>query len=405
MNFDLSSFNFSNTDLIVNPYPVYEEIRERDPIHHSGMYGGSWVLFSYEDAAALLRDRRLTNNRATLPVLALPEHQRAEFDDFVAFLRTWTAFFEGDDHILRRRRMDEVFRLLTPPRVTAVVQGVVDRLIDSWAGRDEVDLVADLARPLPAMILTSLMGAPESDHERLDGWADDIAYLFGASALTVEDLRRGWASARALMAYLRELAAEMDRSPHHSLLGGLMSQQLPGFGFTEAEACAQCVLLMFAGLEPSRHLIGNAMLALQRFPDQRRLLDDNPRLWPAAVEEFLRFDPPVQYIGRVAAESFTYRGRDFEKGQAVLPFVVSANRDPRQFPNPDTLDVARRAKHLSMGEGVHRCVGAGLVRIQTAVALRTLLTRVPHLEVCANPPPVWHSYVGFHGLKSLTVSI
>jgi pimeloyl-[acyl-carrier protein] synthase len=254
------------------------------------------------------------------------------------------------------------------------------------------------------MVLTSLMGAPESDHEQLDHWADDIAYLFGASSLTADDVRRAWASAEAFMAYLTDLARKMARHPESTLLGGLLTQTTGGFTFTEAEACAQCVLLMFAGLEPSRHLIGNAMLALHRFPDQRRLLAENPRLWPAAVEEFQRFDAPVQYIGRMAAESFSYRGHDIEKGQVVLPFVGSANRDPKQFPDPDVLDVRRRAKHLAMGEGVHRCIGAGLVRIQTAVALRTLLTRRPDLEVCTDPAPEWNSYVGFHGLKSLTIA-
>ncbi|MDQ1655135.1 MAG: hypothetical protein QOD41_218 [Cryptosporangiaceae bacterium] len=402
--FDPHSFSLSNPDLVVDPYPFYEQIRECDPVHHSQMYGGSWVLFSYEDAAALLCDPRLTNDRATLPVMALPEDERAEFTDFVAFLHDWTAFFEGGHHLLRRKNMDQVFRQLTPALITEVVQDAVDRLIDGWEGRTSVDLVEEFARPLPAMVLTSLMGAPESDHEKLDHWADDIAYLFGASSLTAGDVRRGWASAEAFMAYLTDLAREMARHPESTLLGGLLTQTTSGFTFTEAEACAQCVLLMFAGLEPSRHLIGNAMLALHQFPDQRRLLAENPRLWPAAVEEFQRFDAPVQYIGRMAAESFSYRGHDIEKGQVVLPFVGSANRDPKQFPDPDVLDVRRRPKHLAMGEGVHRCIGAGLVRIQTAVALRTLLTRRPDLEVRTDPEPEWNSYVGFHGLKSLTIA-
>lgn len=402
---DPALFSFSNPDLFVDPYPVYREIRERDPIHRSQMYGGSWVLFSYEDSAALMGDPRLTNNRAGLPLLALHKDERAEFADFQDFLRTWTAFFEGEDHLLRRGVMDQVFRVLTPDLVKEVVQDVADRLIDAWGERPEVDLVGDFARPLPAIVLTRLMGAPESDHEMLDHWADDLAYLFGASALTPADVRRGWTSAQAFMAYLKGLASGMARLPESSLLGGLLARTVPGFGFTEAEACAQCVLLMFAGLEPSRHIIGNAILALRRFPDQRRLLADNPRLWPSAVEEFLRYDPPVQYIGRLAAESFTYRGRRIEKGEAVLPFPGSANRDPNQFPDPDVLDVRRRGRHLAMGTGVHRCVGAGMVRIQTAVALRTLLTRVPDLEIRADRTPIWHAYSGFHGLASLPVSV
>jgi cytochrome P450 len=400
-----TDFSFSNPELFVDPYPVYREIRERNPFHHSQMYGGSWLLFSHEDATSLLRGKRLTNNRANLPILALPESQRAEFSDFVDFLRTWTAFHEGEEHMLRRNRMDEVFRFLTPAVVGRVVRDIADDLIDRWADRSRVDLVADYTRPLPAMILTRLMGAPESDHHKLDEWADDIAYLFGTSDLVADDVRRAQKSADALMSYLHALASGMVRLPKASILGGLLADGDSDFSFTMAEACAQCVLLLFAGLEPSRHIIGSAVLALEQFPKQRRLLDDNPRLWPSAVEEFLRFDPPVQYIGRLSAESFTYRGHQIHKGQAVLPIVGSANRDPKYYRDPDVLDVRRRAKHLSMGEGIHRCIGAGMVRVQTSIALRTLLERKPNLRVCADTPPVWNSYVGFHGLKSLMVTI
>jgi cytochrome P450 len=398
-------FSFGNPELFVDPYGVYREIRERDPVHHSQMYGGSWLLFSYDDATALLCGSKLTNNRAALPILALPESERAEFSGFVDFLRTWTAFHEGEAHLLRRNRMDEVFRALTPAVVGRVVQDVVDDLIDRWNGKSRVDLVADYARPLPAMVLTRLMGAPERDHRLLDEWADDLAYLFGTSDLVAEDVRRAQKSAEAFMSYLEALACDLARLPKSSILGGLMSSEGSGFSFTLAQACAQCVLLMFAGLEPSRHLIGSAVLALESFPEQRRLLDENPHLWPGAVEEFLRFDPPVQYIGRLAAESFTYRGHQIQAGQPVLPIVGSANRDPKRYRDPDVLDVRRRAKHLSMGEGIHRCIGARLVRAQTTIALRTLLDRRPHLRVCADTTPVWHSYVGFHGLKSLMVSI
>ena len=123
------------------------------------------------------------------------------------------------------------------------------------------------------------------------------------------------------------------------------------------------------------------------------------------MEKFLRYDPPVQYIGRVPAESFTYRGRDIEKGRPAPPSAGSANRDPKQFADPDVPDVRGRPRRLSMSEDVHRCSGAALVRVQAAVALRTPLTRVPDVRVRAEPPPVWNSRVGFHGLKSLTVPV
>jgi cytochrome P450 len=404
VSLDLPCFSFSNPQLFVDPYPVYRGIREGDPFYRSEMYGGSWILFKYSDAATLLDSDKLTNNRASLPLLALPASHRAEFSGFLDFLRTWTAFHEGEEHALRRHRMDEVFRRLTPALVARVVQEIANDLIDRWGDKDPVDLVADFARPLPAILLTRLMGAEDGDHEKLSDWADDIAYLFGTDSLTVDDVRRARASADAMMSYLRALASDVHRLPRASILGGLLADGGRDFEFTMAEACAQCVLLLFAGLEPSRHIIAGAVLALERFPEQRALLVENPRLWSAAVQEFLRFDPPVQYIGRLAARSFTYKGHRIRKGQAVLPLVGSANRDPERFPEPDVLDVRRRAKNLSMGSGIHRCIGAAMVRAQTSVALRTLLDRRPGLRVAPGVPPVWNTYVGFHGLESLTVT-
>lgn len=401
---DIPNFSFSNPRLFVDPYPVYRAFREQDPFHRSQMYGGSWIVFRHRDALTLLHSDKLTNNRASLPVMALPAADRAEFSDFLKFLRTWTAFHEGDEHALRRHRMDEVFRTLTPALVGSVAQEIADDLINRWGNRARVDLVADYARPLPAMLLTRLMGAPDGEHEKLSDWADDLAYLFGTNDLVVDDVRRARESAEAMMSHLRALASDLHGLSRSSILGGLLAHGGRDFDFTLAEACAQCVLLLFAGLEPSRHIIAGAVLALERFPGQRTLLTRNPHLWPSAVQEFLRFDPPVQYIGRLAARSFTYGGHRIHKGQAVLPLVGSANRDPERFRDPDVLDVRRRAKHLSMGSGVHRCIGAAMAHVQTSVALRTLMDRKPDLRIAADTPPVWNSYVGFHGLASLTVT-
>jgi hypothetical protein len=169
-------------------------------------------------------------------------------------------------------------------------------------------------------------------------------------------------------------------------------------------AAAQCMLLMFAGLEPTRYLIGNAIWALHQNPAQRRALAEDQDLLPVAVEEFLRHGTPVQYIGRMAATSFSYKGHRFKEGQLVLPYVGSANRDPAAFANPDTLDLSREPNpHLSFGAGPHACVGATLVRQQVQIALSLLLRRYPSLDVCPDTAPVWNTNLGFHGPTSLTV--
>jgi cytochrome P450 len=163
--------------------------------------------------------------------------------------------------------------------------------------------------------------------------------------------------------------------------------------------------LMFAGLEPTRYLIGNAVWSLCHAPEQRHLLQSDPALWPRAVEEFLRHSTPVQYIGRLAAETFNYRGCLIEKGQAVMLFAGAANRDPKYFTEPDNLNILRRERrHLAFGLGPHHCIGGGLVRLQTRMALQTLMSRMPDLQICAQREPIWNTNFGFYGLQSLTVS-
>jgi cytochrome P450 len=184
-----------------------------------------------------------------------------------------------------------------------------------------------------------------------------------------------------------------------------VSEETGGFRFTPETAAAQGMLLMFAGLEPTRYLIGNAIRLLLAYPDQRDLLQANPALIPQAVEEFLRHSTPVQYIGRTAACSFTYKGNRIEQGQVVLLVVASANRDSTVFTDPDILNLARPAnRHLSFGQGPHACIGAHLVRLQTTIALQTILTRFPRLTLREGAAPVWNNNLGFHGPASLLVS-
>lgn len=400
--FDPVEFSLSNPELFADPYPVYARMREYTPVHGSQMYGGSWAFFAHRDVETLLTDERLTNNRAQLPLKALPEGQRAEFADLATLLAPWVAFFDGDAHLTRRRRMNHVFRMFSTEFLTPVVERSVDRLLDTWGGR--ADVVEDFSRPLPAMVITELLGAPAGDHAHIAAWSDDVAYLFGASALTVEDVRRGRDSALELYRYLRDLVGAQITSGANTLLAGLAAEETEGFRFTPDSAAAQGMLLMFAGLEPTRYLIGNAVWSLSHDPVLRARLRTDPGLLPAAVEEFLRHGTPVQYVGRTVARSFTYAGHRIEEGQVVLLVVASANRDGSAFADPEVLDPGRRPnRHLSFGHGPHACIGALLVRLQTAIALRALLTRFPDLAVRTDPGPVWNNNLGFHGPTSLPV--
>jgi hypothetical protein len=405
--FRIENFSLSNQQLIADPYPYYDKIRQEDPIHYSKMYGGSWLLFNYADVRTLLTDPRLTNDRSALPLMALPEEDRAQFSDMIPILNKWLAFFDGHDHLQRRQRLDwSCPTLFSKNALSNVIHDVAGKLMDAWQEREYIDLIADFSRPLPAMVITRLLGGDEGDYEQLATWSDDIAYLFGASDLTVEDVQRGQKSLHALGYYLQDLAAEAIKSRSDDLiLNRLMSDSGKGFQFNIESATAQCMLLMFAGLEPTRYLLGNAVWALHQHPAQRRLLESDLDKLPLAIEEFLRYGTPVQYIGRRVATPFIYKNYRFDKGQLVLPYVGSANRDPAVFTHPETLDLRRTPnRHLSFGTGVHACIGATLVRQQMQIALSLLLTRYPSFEVSQQTEPTWNTNLGFHGPTSLMIN-
>ncbi|MBC3215862.1 MULTISPECIES: cytochrome P450 [Serratia] len=405
--FKINDFSLSNPQLTADPYPYYDKIRQEDPIHYSKMYGGSWLLFSYDDVKALLTDPRLTNDRSALPLMALPEEERAQFTDMIPILSKWLAFFDGNDHTQRRQRLDgSCPSLLNKGALSNLIRNVAEDLMDGWQDRDCVDLIADFARPLPAIVITRLLGGEDGDHEQLTRWSDDIAYLFGASDLAVEDMQRGQKSLHAFNSYLHNLADEAIKSGREDLiLNRLVSDNGKGLQFDIDSATAQCMLLMFAGLEPTRYLLGNAVWALHQHPLQRHVLATDLDQLPMAVEEFLRYGTPVQYIGRRAATTFTYKNFRIEEGQLVLPYVGSANRDPTVFDHPETLDLRRTPnRHLSFGTGPHACIGSTLVRQQTQIALSLLLTRYPSFEVSQQIKPVWNTNLGFHGPTSLMIN-
>ncbi|XBS70658.1 cytochrome P450 [Acerihabitans sp. KWT182] len=405
--FNIRDFSLSNQQLIADPYPYYDQIRREEPIYYSTMYGGSWLLFAYADVKALLTDSRLTNDRSALPLLALTEEDRAQFADMIPVLSKWLAFFDGHDHAQRRQRLDwSCPTLLSKSSLSSVIHNVAENLMDTWQEKDCVDLIADFARPLPAMVITRLLGGADEDSEQLARWSDDLAYLFGASDLSVEDVQRGQKSLHAFGKYLLELAGDAIKFRHEdSILNRLMSDNGKGFKFDIESATAQCMLLMFAGLEPTRYLIGNAVWALHQHPAQRHALAADLEQLPLAIEEFLRYGTPVQYIGRRAATTFTYKDYQIKEGQLVLPYVGSANRDPTVFENPEILDLRRTPnRHLSFGTGPHACIGATLVRQQTQIALSLLLTRCPSFDVNSQTEPVWNTNLGFHGPTSMMIN-
>jgi hypothetical protein len=232
-------------------------------------------------------------------------------------------------------------------------------------------------------------------------WSDAISHIYASSHLTLEELRAARTSALEYVNYLEELTRTLA-AHDDAVLSRALAMETDGFRLTERQVYSQCILLTFAGLEAARYAIGNGLVALSQHPDQYARLRRDPSLAALAVEEVLRFDNPVQFTSRVAAESFTYRGAQIEEGEVVLAYVGAANRDPARFADPGRFDIGREDnRHLALGHGPHFCIGAPMVRIQMEVLFRELFATFPEFSVIADRDLDWNTNLGFKGFRSL----
>jgi cytochrome P450 len=310
------------------------------------------------------------------------------------------------DHTRLRRLVSRAFTPRTVAAFAPRVQELTDRLIDNFAGKGTADLIHDFAFPLPIYTICDLLGVPAEDQDGFRDWAGMMIRHGGGP-------RGGVArSVKQIRNYLAELIHRKRQEPGDDLISGLISASDHGEHLTENEAAAMCFVLLFAGFETTINLIGNGMYALIRHPRQRALLSDAIRrgdnaVLSTAVEELLRYDGPVEIATwRYATSALTLGGQKIATGDPVLVVLAAADRDPTRFDQPDLLDLTRRDNpHLGFGHGIHYCIGAPLARLEGQIALTTLLTRLPDLELAAAPEDLrWRGGLIMRGLRELPVS-
>jgi cytochrome P450 len=386
-------------EFIADPYPVYARLRAASPVHRSPM--GLWILTRYDDVALVLRD---------------PRFGRKGFDELLearfgaepgrAGLAASMLFQDPPDHTRLRTLVSKAF---TPRAIEVLrprIQQLVDELLDQARDVGAMDVIADLAFPLPVVVISEMLGVPAADRDRFRQWSLDIARSLDAISFPTapEVVERGNVARSALADYFRGLIADRRRQPRADLLTGLIAAEEKGDTLSESELLATCVLLLVAGHETTVNLIGNGVLALLRHPAELHRLRQDPGLVPAAVEELLRYDSPVQRTGRIPNTDVELGGQLIPKGALVSAVVGAANRDPAHFADPDRLDVARRDnRHLAFGWGIHFCLGAPLARVEGQIAIGTLIDRLPALALTADPP-AWRDSTALRGLKALPVT-
>ena len=390
-------FNPSLPEFHSNPYPFYHRLRSEDPVHQTET--GFWVVTRYPDVVTVLRD---------------PRFGREEFGPLVSAIYGEDServprpmvFRDPPAHTRLRSLVSKAFTSRVVQGMRPHIQEIVDRLLDRVQDARAMDVISDLAYPLPVTVICEMLGVPEGDRDTMRRWSDDIARSLDALGLPSdrEIVRRGRAARHALGEYFRALLPERRRNPRADLLSLLLAAEESGDKLSEDELLATCVLIFIAGHETTVNLLGNGLLALLQHPDQLSQLRADPALLPGAVEELLRYDSPVQRTARVTNSEVELRGKTIPRHALVVAAIGAANRDPERFAEPDRLDLARRDKdHIAFGFGIHFCLGAPLARIEAQVALGTLLRRMPRLAL-ASAAPEWRESSTLRGLKELRIS-
>jgi pimeloyl-[acyl-carrier protein] synthase len=391
-------FNPLLPEFHANPYPFYRRLREQDPVHLSPF--GMWVLTRYDDAVMVLRDPRFGREG----MADLLESRLGSGTD-VSHTRDML-FRDPPDHTRLRGLVSRAF---TPRIVEAMrphIQEIVDGLVDRLEASHSMDVIEDLAYPLPVTVICEMLGVPVADQDVFKQWSADIARSLDAAILPAGSgvITRGREARVALRDYLRSLIASRRMNPRSDLLSGLIVAEEEGNRLSEEELVSTCALLLVAGHETTVNLIGNGVLALLQHPDQMRALVDDPALIQTAVEELLRYDGPVQRTGRMATADAEIGGKRIPRGSVVVSVLGAANRDPAHFADPERLDIARRDnRHIAFGFGIHFCLGAPLARIEGQVAIGTLLRRIPTLKLVSDTPE-WRESSVLRGLKTLPVT-
>jgi cytochrome P450 len=395
---DLSSPAFK-----ADPFPFYHRLREEAPVSPVVLANRLtvWLVTRYDDVVTALRDERFVKDLANVPgpKVSLPPTPRVFRPLNYHMLNA-----DPPDHTRLRALVQRAF---TPGLVEGMrprVQQIADGLLDDVAGRRRVDLRRDYALPIPTTVIAEMLGVPVEDRHRFQRWTRAILLSTGSGWGVWKSMPSVWMFLR----YIRRLIEARRAEPRDDLVSALVRAEEAGDRLKGDELVAMIFLLLVAGHETTVNLIGNGVLALLEHPAEMGRLRADPRLVPSAVEEVLRFTSPVETsTRRFVREAVTLSGVTIPRGSIALAVIASANRDGRQFADPDRLDVGREPnRHLAFGLGPHYCLGAPLARLEGQIALATLLRRTAEIRPAVPPRSMrWRGGLVVRGLEELPVEI
>jgi cytochrome P450 len=382
-----------------DPFPDLEYFRENRPVFYYPPLN-EWFIFGYDDVASLFSDPRLSADRMKGFVDAAPAEVREDLRRVAPYLEMFVLMNDEPDHTRIRRFMHLGFNAEVVRGLKENIQQIVDELLDKVQDQGHMDASEDYGFLLPAYVLSDLMGFPKEDRHRVLQWSLDFIGFFNVIPITAETTLPMVRSATEMVDYTKRLLAERRENPRDDFLGTLANAQTEEI--TEDEIVANTMLLLLAGHVAPRNLIGNVIYLLLTHPDQIARVRAEPELLRNAIEETLRYEPPITLIPRIALEDLELHGNTIHQGQIVQLSIASANRDANRFPDPDRFDITRKpGRILSFGHGPHGCLGAPLAMEEAQIALETLFGRMPGLRLDESKEIKWYRNAANRGPESL----
>lgn len=403
-----SQLNPISPENLLDPVPLYHELMEHDPVHWSDDVH-AWLITRHADVMNCFRDPRLTSERTAISEyqLRLIGMSEDRIQEYIGYLRQMMIMRDGPEHLRLRRQTSPAFTAQMIDAWRPIIRRIMNAMMDRVRHLGHMDLVPEIAFPLPQLVTAELLGIPGEDRENFRKWTEPSALL--SSPVTGMDLvslaHQAVEGTRELLRYMAAIIDERRRAPGDDLISHLLRIQESG-GMSEGELVANINLILTAGHLTTTDQLSNGLHELLVHPDQLQKLRDDPNLLKSAVDEMLRFCGPLPFMHRLATENFQLHGRTIHKGDLVLLGLASANRDPAIYSEPDRFDITRSTtqKSMTFGFGPHHCVGSGLARRELEIAFEVLLTELPGLRLePGRLPQLKCTSLFFRGFESLHV--
>jgi len=401
------ALDFISKDYIDNPYKTYNLMRSHRPILFSQTTRLHWVT-KMEFAQEMLRDKRFSVDDRKYPIA---DKRRKEFKKagreimLEQFENPSMLKLDPPDHSRIRRLVQYGFTNRYITSLEPEIKKIVEDCLDKIHNKDSFDLIEDLAKPLPAIVIAKMMGLPNEDLNQFQAWSEDLLVGVGGIGTSREDIKKSGDAYEALINYFEKIILSRKNSPGDDFIGKLIQAEEEGDKLNIKEMYGTCLLLLIAGHETTTRLIGNGMFTLFNHPENITHLRNDFTLIPNAIEEMLRYEPPVHATVRFAENDMEYNNKSYKRGTAFAVSIAGANRDPEANDNPNEFNIFRKdIKHISFGYGPHMCIGASLARIESRIAFETLFERFTNLNLL-DKNPEWGKNLIFRGFDNLQIKI